>query len=493
MLARGRLAIVPAALTLAWLAAPAALSAQVPIGRATTTPLGFDTFGGTGFGSLPTTGQLDSLLWVPVGNSPPDPGPTAFGGRCEGPALTTVCARGVATGVTPLLPGIYAVSSVFRSGTALGLQSGSSVMPALRPGGVRLRLRNADSIPIRRMQIRLAWGSRRVTMRPTADFVAVHAVQCDGTSRGPTLPIVAIGPGSSISVWDSHDDTYEIADAAIAPGADACFELLVGEEGGDRDLVAIDRVEIIVPSALCGNGLVETGEDCDSGGTTGGECECDPVTCRLPSDGTPCEDGDDNPCTGACSLGGCHGADVYEGEFVDACDDTNPCTFDGCRSGECAVLDACDAIDACTSCDPVAHSCGRIGGCCVTSADCAVDIPCAVGVCNAATTSCEIVVEPTCDASLVDGGTVTIPDAGPDEDASVPPPDGSTPPRDSGTTTDGSSASMDAGSGELGTTARFGGGGGCRCAAAGTGAPAGSAWLLGIAWLAARLAKRRRI
>src|SRR5205814_2139606 len=101
--------------------------------------------------------------------------------------------------------------------------------------------------------------------------------------------------------------------------------------------------------ALCGNGVVDPGEECDDGNTVSGDCcsaicffeqggcacndanvctddSCDPATgdCVMTPNTAACDDG--NACTtrDTCSNGACHGGPPL------ACDDGNVCTTDSC-------------------------------------------------------------------------------------------------------------------------------------------------------------------
>lgn len=89
-------------------------------------------------------------------------------------------------------------------------------------------------------------------------------------------------------------------------------------------LVAFAAVLLVVTggaeaaAATCGNGVVESGEECD--GTA-----CCGASCTFAVEGTTCSDG--NACNGVeiCVAGGvCLGGGLF------TCDDRNPCTLDRC-------------------------------------------------------------------------------------------------------------------------------------------------------------------
>jgi hypothetical protein len=104
---------------------------------------------------------------------------------------------------------------------------------------------------------------------------------------------------------------------------------------------------------LCGNGIIDAGEDCDPP-TPGGCCAAD---CRYAQTGAPCEDGD------ACTTPDtCDGAGTCNPGGPNACDDDNVCTADSCVSPtgcvHTPVAGSCDDGDPCT----VGDTCG--GGVC---------------------------------------------------------------------------------------------------------------------------------
>jgi cysteine-rich repeat protein len=114
----------------------------------------------------------------------------------------------------------------------------------------------------------------------------------------------------------------------------------------------------VVP-AVCGNGSVEGTEDCDDGGTVGGDC-CS-ATCAFEAFGSPCNDGD------ACTeVDSCDGSGLCEPGAPLACDDGVFCNGEetcdpgsGCLAGTPPVTDdgvGC-TVDACDEgADAVLHT-----------------------------------------------------------------------------------------------------------------------------------------
>jgi cysteine-rich repeat protein len=98
-----------------------------------------------------------------------------------------------------------------------------------------------------------------------------------------------------------------------ADEASICGNTVVepGEQCDDGNVTSGDGCDANCTFTACGNGIVTTGEDCDDGNTSGGDC-CGP-TCLFESPGSPCDDG--NPCTttDGCNAGVCAGAEAPSG------------------------------------------------------------------------------------------------------------------------------------------------------------------------------------
>jgi cysteine-rich repeat protein len=99
---------------------------------------------------------------------------------------------------------------------------------------------------------------------------------------------------------------------------------------------------------VCGDSIVDFGEDCDDGNTASADC-CS-STCLFEAVASPCDDED------ACTSGDeCDGAGACSSGAPVDCDDLNGCTDDacdaltGCVSAPNAA--ACDDGDACTTTD----------------------------------------------------------------------------------------------------------------------------------------------
>ena len=168
--------------------------------------------------------------------------------------------------------------------------------------------------------------------------------------------------------------------------------------------------------ATCGNGVVNSGEDCDDGNLVNGDgCEADcTFSCRLAAE---CDDGetcngvedcidhaclagdpapDGTPCgaglvcrSGVCAAAGC-GDGLIDPTGGEECDDANDVAGDGCEadcSFSCHGDDDCNDLRTCNgeeTCDAVLHRCApgvhaEDGTPCLTAAGAAGG--CRAGIC----------------------------------------------------------------------------------------------------------------
>lgn len=114
--------------------------------------------------------------------------------------------------------------------------------------------------------------------------------------------------------------------------------------------------------ALCGNGWLDPGEDCDEGeqNADNGTCrlDCTPETCgdgvQGPSEA--CDDGELNgdqaACKTNCTLASCGDDQVGPGEECDGGDNCSPaCTLESCGNGTVDSGEDCDAGGESADCD----------------------------------------------------------------------------------------------------------------------------------------------
>ncbi len=177
----------------------------------------------------------------------------------------------------------------------------------------------------------------------------------------------------------------------------------------------------VVP--VCGNGMLEAGEDCDAGMMNGATpCGCQPG-CVFGASGTSCGDGADTECTDpdTCNgLGACldnHEADGFEcREAVDVCDVAETCRAGVCpmdrfamagtscgdsTDTDCTDPDSCDGSGSCID-NHAADGSACSGGVFCTSGD-----QCAGGSCTEGAT-------PTCNANetCVEASQACVPACG---------------------------------------------------------------------------------
>jgi subtilisin family serine protease len=180
----------------------------------------------------------------------------------------------------------------------------------------------------------------------------------------------ALGGGSGAFGGTSASSPYAAAEAALLLEADpsltpAGIRTLLQSHGPSvanpdnglsfpRSDVAA-AVSAIVSS--CGDGQVDSGEDCDDGNTQEGDC-CS-RTCSFEVSGSSCENGD------ACTTG-------------DSCDGSGSCSAGAPLSCDDGAF--CNGVE---SCDPVQ---GCQAG---TAVDCSDGVTCTIDACNEATDNCD--------------------------------------------------------------------------------------------------------
>lgn len=174
---------------------------------------------------------------------------------------------------------------------------------------------------------------------------------------GNVISINTAGP-TSMTSGEALGTTYDgatpllTASTPVTSGPHALY-LSVFDQGDTvyDSAVFLDRLVIGTASPggcepgakLCGNGLLDAGEECDDGNSSDGDC-CD-ADCQYETAGDPCSDDD------ACSDG-------------DACDGTGTCVSGGpldCDDGNACTTDSCDAIGGCANDDQPASGCLAAG------------------------------------------------------------------------------------------------------------------------------------
>ena len=180
--------------------------------------------------------------------------------------------------------------------------------------------------------------------------------------------------------------------------AAAHFENFAGSALGldnDGDTL-FDQADPNCVSAVCGNGRVDAGEQCDDGNTTAGDC-CSAV-CAYEPNGSACND------SLYCTVGeACNGAGACAGGAARDCADAVACTTDSCNE----TTDVCVHAPNNAACDDGlfcngAESCSAAAGCQAgTPVSCADADICTDDSCSEATDACLHVFDPTNDPSCV--------------------------------------------------------------------------------------------
>jgi len=311
---------------------------------------------------------------------------TQVGGTGDGNALTTasdfVGTVSSATGVNVTIPGYVFASSVVASNVSGTSEPGN--FPYVTLGGpTDITFTTAGSGGPDGTD-----GDGSLVMNHSGNYVtlsfgsSITEGECTGqslfiftdTTGGGGATIQLLSGGTSVA---SVSTTLPGGNVGTAQGGVAftisgvTFDAVkISRTSGS---VEIDAVAVLqTPPAVCGNGQLDPGEDCDDGNTANGDC-CS-STCTFEPVSSPCDDGlfctVNDVCNGAGQCGGsardCSGAggqcsigvcDEGSGSCLSqaaneggSCSDDNACTqTDSCQSGVCTGSNpvTCNASDQC--------------------------------------------------------------------------------------------------------------------------------------------------
>src|SRR5439155_6478346 len=182
--------------------------------------------------------------------------------------------------------------------------------------------------------------------------------------------------------------------------------------GTGSPTASVDSARITVTYTMCGNGLIDAGEQCDDGAANGAAGSCCSATCTFKASGTGCTD-DGNPCT----TDTCNGSsDICQHPAGNAgtpsrasagvCDLAETCT------GTSATCPADGFASSSTVCRGSAGTCDVAENCTGTSASCPADVIQPAGtVCHTSAGVCDLAenctgTSATCPNSFLPSSTV---------------------------------------------------------------------------------------
>src|SRR5437773_9096337 len=292
-------------------------------------------------------------------------------GRNGGTTITITLAAGVSVGagdsiivsfVGPDLSGTY--SATDSAGNSYGVNASGA-----RAGTVRTVVLSAHNVNA------LASGNTiTVTFPSTSNRRAVTADEFSGLAKTGTFDQSHTGNGSSTAPDSGFTATTaqaaELLLGAIGVAGSASDTFTAGNDGHGGTYTALTRVnsggnifyinpeyEIVAATntykatatitsaswaadiatykadSLCGNGILDAGEDCDQGASNGTAGSCCSASCRFVTSGTVCRAAANecdlaDTCTGSSAT--CP-ADAVKAAGAACTDDGNVCTTDVCN------------------------------------------------------------------------------------------------------------------------------------------------------------------
>jgi len=169
------------------------------------------------------------------------------------------------------------------------------------------------------------------TGTPPAGFALVgEQVTVSAPAATPDAPLVLvflidgsrIPPGADQDTIQIFKDGVLVPACTGAPGVaspDPCVSDRQLLAGGDVQITVLTSTASVWTFAvpICGNGVLDPGEQCDAGAANGTLASCCTATCQFQPGGTPCTD-DNNPCTtDSCdSAGGCRHSTTCQNNLI---------------------------------------------------------------------------------------------------------------------------------------------------------------------------------
>jgi len=194
--------------------------------------------------------------------------------------------------------------------------------------------------------------------------IAVNGINGDGFTPGSGYTLINRNVAGTAVPAATNNFEYQITEG------DAAFYEANGTIGTTRQWAA--GLAVFNEDFNCGNGTIDSGEDCDLGSDNGIATSCCNANCRFQPSNTTCR----------ASAGGCDPAEVCGGAS-DTCpgDDIRPDGF-VCRaaSGECDVAELCDGVDVACPSDEVEDD---LTPCTDDGTSCTIDI------CNGVSKACQ--------------------------------------------------------------------------------------------------------
>jgi cysteine-rich repeat protein len=235
--------------------------------------------------------------------------------------------------------------------------------------------------------------------RGEANVIGVYAL---GFVLGGLSVFIGCGDLSADDDADVGDDV--VSDVDVLQDVDVLMD--VDDDVGEADVDTVGETET---AAVCGNGVLEDGEECDDANDVSGD-GCEPDTCVFSchEDDDCLEIPEDDPCTvnscegvtggQACRSAPNEGASCDDGDSCtedDRCDDagicragTNVCHCPGGTTEECAAHEDGNLCNGTLVCNPETRLCEVNPETVVT---CPADEPCRTHPCDPETGGCLLI------------------------------------------------------------------------------------------------------